>query len=78
MIKKNSFNALFDWKTSVAYTKDINGTFIYEVYTFIYGLSSKSRINLIKKIFGVLKVYPDGTKHFISNSWYVDINTDNL
>ena len=27
---------------------------------------------------GLLKVYPDGTRHFIANSWYVDINPDEL
>jgi len=27
---------------------------------------------------GMTKVYPDGTTHFISNSWYSDIDTDQL
>lgn len=27
---------------------------------------------------GVLICYPDGTKRFISNNWYIDINTDSL
>jgi len=27
---------------------------------------------------GVVRLYPDGTRHFIRDSWYSDINTDQL